>query len=59
MPALYVTLTTQAHGRFSDSLFAMRRGEKRTLQFIPFVTFNASRAPLAPSLRTEHLQMYM
>lgn len=55
--ALYVTLTTLAHGRFSDNFFAMGAGTHRTVKFVPFSTFNASM--LAPSLRVEHLQMYL
>ena len=55
--ALYITLTTLAHGRFSDNFFAMGAGSKRTIQFVPFSTFNLSM--LAPSLRVEHLQMYL
>ena len=55
--ALYITLTTLAHGRFSDNFFAMGAGSKRTIQFVPFSTFSPSM--LAPSLRVEHLQMYL
>ena len=54
--ALYVTLTTRAHGRFSDNFFAMSKGT-RTVTFLPFSTFVAS--TLEPSLRVEHLQMYL
>jgi hypothetical protein len=55
--ALYVTLTTAAHGRFSDNFFAMPANSSRVVQFVPFSTFDI--ATLAPSLRVEHLQMYL
>ena len=55
--ALYVTLTTAAHGRFSDNFFAMPAGSSRVVKFVPFSTFDAT--TLAPSLRVEHLQMYL
>lgn len=54
--ALYVTLTTRAHGRFSDNFFALPKGSTRTVKFLPFPSFDASE--LEPSLRVEHLQMY-
>lgn len=55
--ALFVTLTTRAHGRFSDNFFVMAPGS-RTVAFVPFPTFNGSQG-LAESLRVEHLQQYM
>jgi hypothetical protein len=63
--ALYVTLTTLAQGRFSDSFFAMRSGATRALRFLPFATARAAAevegdsGMLAESLRVEHLQMYL
>jgi hypothetical protein len=54
--ALYVTLTTRAHGRFSDNAFAMPPGE-RQLTFVPLGTPDPK--GLAASLRVEHLQPYL
>ena len=54
--ALYVTLTTRAHGRFSDNAFAMPPGERR-LSFVPLGTPDPK--GLAASLRVEHLQPYL
>jgi len=54
--ALYVVLTTLAHGRFSDNAFAMTPGKGR-VQFIPFGRSNDIDL-LRRSLRVEHLQMY-
>jgi len=53
--AVYVTLTTLAHGHFSDNAFAMKAGAGR-LQFIPFGPLD--RDLLRRSLRLEHLQQY-
>ena len=54
--ALYVTLTTRAHGRFSDNAFAMPPGA-RQLTFVPLGTPDPK--GLAASLRVEHLQPYL
>jgi len=51
--ALYVTLTTLAHGRFSDNAFALPTG-KATVQFIPFGDLDVP--TLKASLRVEHAQ---
>ena len=55
--ALFVTLTTRAHGRFSDNFFGMAPGS-RTVAFVPFPTFNGSQG-LGESLRVEHLKQYL
>eukprot|EP00439_Symbiodinium_sp_Y106_P013904 s7315_g1.t9 len=52
---LFLTLTTLAHGRFSDNAFAMPPGIGK-VQFIPFGALD--RALLQGSLRLEHLQPY-
>ena len=54
--ALFVTLTTLAHGRFSDNSFAMSPGAV-TLQFLPFGALDA--ALLRKSLRVEHLRQLL
>ena len=51
--ALYVTLTTLAHGRFSDNAFAMAKGQA-TVQFLPIGPPDV--ALLERTLRVEHLQ---
>ena len=51
-----MTLTTRAHGRFSDNAFAMPPGE-RQLTFVPLGTPDPK--GLAASLRVEHLQPYL
>ncbi|CAJ1426374.1 unnamed protein product, partial [Effrenium voratum] len=53
--ALYVTLTTLAHGRFSDNAFAMAPGSGK-VQFLPFGKLDVQL--LRSSLRVEHLQMH-
>lgn len=52
---LFLTLTTLAHGRFSDNAFAMSPGIGK-VQFIPFGALD--RTLLQSSLRLEHLQPY-
>jgi hypothetical protein len=54
--ALFVTLTTLAHGRFSDNAFAMRPGTV-SVQFFPFGDLDLP--TLTSSLRVEHLQQIM
>ena len=51
--ALFVVLTTRAPGRFVDSAFALLPGRPRTLEFLPFGTFDAGL--FGSSLRVEHL----
>jgi hypothetical protein len=53
--ALYVTLTTAAHGRFSENAFEVLAGSK-TVQFIPFGPLD--RTSLVTSLRVEDLAMH-
>lgn len=53
--ALYVTLTTGSHGRFSDNAFEVLAGSK-TVQFIPFGALD--RAGLVKTLRVEDLAMH-
>lgn len=57
-PALYVTLTTLAQGRFSDNAFFMPSGKQAIIQFIPFGGA-ADIATLKASLRLEHLAEIM
>ena len=54
--AMYVTLTTLAHGRFSDNAFLLDDG-KATVQFIPFGDLDL--ATLKASLRIEDASTYM
>jgi len=54
--AVFVTLTTRAHGRFSDNAFLMFPGTKQ-VQFKWFG--NPDVATLSSSLRVEHAQMYI
>ena len=64
--ALYVSLTTLAHGRFSDNSFAMEPGTAK-VQFVPFATgadgelggMRAIVKRLQMTLRVEHLQEIM
>eukprot|EP01062_Namystynia_karyoxenos_P017405 TRINITY_DN163_c0_g1_i1.p1 TRINITY_DN163_c0_g1~~TRINITY_DN163_c0_g1_i1.p1 ORF type:complete len:1043 (+),score=341.75 TRINITY_DN163_c0_g1_i1:110-3130(+) len=53
--ALYVVLTTAAHGRFSDNAFALNG--KRTVSFLPFRP--GQEAALRQTLRVEHLAQNM
>ena len=54
--ALFVVLTTQAPGRFSDNGFLIERGETRTVEFVAWAPLDAAAvALLKGSLRVEHL----
>jgi hypothetical protein len=57
--ALFITLTTQAPGRFSENVFcAFGTGSSRTISFVPFgnrVDLNL----LTTTTRIEHAAMYM
>jgi hypothetical protein len=60
--AMYVTLTTLAHGRFSDNAFLLDASSKfsRTIKFIPFRDFDAAAmTQLTSSLRVEDVSAYM
>ena len=52
-PALYVTFTTLAQGRFSDNAFLLEPGAAKTIGFHPFEGFDLQE--LKTSLRVEHL----
>lgn len=56
--ALYVVLTTLAHGRFSDNAFAMVPGG-RTVQFVPLAGEAVDVETLRLSLRVEHMQQML
>jgi len=56
-PALWVTLTTLAHGRFSDNAFLMLAGT-RELQFIPFGDAPVDIATLKATVREEDFSTY-
>ena len=53
--ALYVTLTTAAHGRFSDNAFLALPGDT-VVQFYPFGPLDMK--TLSASLRVEDLSLY-
>jgi hypothetical protein len=53
--AAYVTLTTEAHGRFSDNFFLMPPG-KKTINFVPFGPLDYN--TLSSTLRVEHARLY-
>ena len=57
--AIFVTLTTQAQGRFSDNTFLLPKTQK-TIQYIPFLTETASQAMalLKSTLRVEDHSAY-
>eukprot|EP01043_Picozoa_sp_COSAG02_P003189 COSAG02_NODE_76_length_41115_cov_60.967817_16_plen_268_part_00 len=60
--ALYVTLTTQAQGRFADNCFLLRAGESK---HVPFILADAGLPAdeqlllLQTTTRVEHLGMYL
>jgi hypothetical protein len=54
---LWLTLTTQAQGRFSDNAFLLRAGSK-TLQFIPFGDAPVDIATLKTTIREEDVSVY-
>ena len=59
--ALFVTLTSSAHGRFSDNAFLLLASQSPVLiHFIPFsgVVDTTTVEALWSSLRVEHAQMY-
>jgi len=53
--AAYVTLTTQAQGRFSDNFFLLTPGSK-DVTFVPFGPLDIN--ALESTLRVEHAQLY-
>ncbi|CAE8627680.1 unnamed protein product [Polarella glacialis] len=55
-PALYVTLTTLAQGRFSDNAFFLEKGSRKVIHFLPFGKLELD--TLKQSLRCEDLSMY-
>jgi len=56
-PALFVTLTTLAQGRFSDNALPLVRAGETTVAFLPWEGFD--RDELEGSLRVEHLGVYL
>ena len=54
--ALFVGLTTAAHGRFEPNFFVMARGQA-TVAFLPFGALDV--ATLASTLRVEHVRTYV
>jgi hypothetical protein len=56
-PALFVTLTTLAQGRFSDNAFLLLPGSPRTVQYVPFVQ-PTDLDVLRTTLRLEHAGSY-
>ena len=51
--ALWVVLTTAAHGRFDDNCFLLLPGARKLVGFVPFA--DAQESVLASTLRVEHL----
>lgn len=54
--ALFVTLTTQAAGRFSDNAFLLLPSKNMTVSFLPWGKLDEE--TLRATLRVEHLQEY-
>ena len=54
--ALFVGLTTAAHGRFSENFFVMAKG-KIDISFIPFGRLDID--TLRATLRVEHVRSYL
>ena len=54
--ALFVGLTTAAHGRFSRNFFVMKKGQT-TVDFVPFGELDV--ATLKATLRVEHVRSYL
>jgi len=57
--AAFVTLTTQAQGRFSDNCFLQRPQEATQMRFIPIGEPEAALTLLKSTTRVEHAAMYM
>ena len=55
-PAMWVMLTTAAHGRFEDNAFLLRKGS-RTLQFVAFVA--GQEDSLRDTIRVEHVAQHV
>ena len=55
--ALFVGLTTAAHGRFSDNFFILAAGGQRVVHFLPFGELDV--ATLKATLRVEHVRSYL
>jgi len=56
-PALFISLTTLASGRFSDNSFNILSPGSRTITFVPFDDFDYDQ--LVTTLRIEHLGQYL
>jgi len=54
--AVYVTLTTEANGRFSDNVFVLNKSQEKKITFIPFGVLDINK--LKSTLRVEHVQLY-
>jgi hypothetical protein len=54
--AAYVTLTTLAHGRFSDNAFLLQANQRRVISFVPFGPLDIN--TLKSTLRVEHAKLY-
>jgi len=55
--ALYVTLTTESPGRFSDNVVYLLPNQRTVITFIPFGTVDINL--FNSTLRVEHLQQYL
>jgi len=56
--ALFVTLTTQAAGRFSDNSFILLPNVAREIDFVPFGKYFDSNL-FSSTLRVEHAKQYL
>jgi len=56
--ALYVTLTTQAAGRFSDNAFILLPGVAKEIDFVPFGSY-FDLSVFQSTLRVEHARSYL
>jgi beta-mannosidase len=54
--AMWIMLTTAAHGRFEDNAFLLARGS-RTLEFVAFM--DGQEASLSSTIRVEHLAQHV
>ena len=56
-PAMYVVLTTAAHGRFEDNAFLLLPSKPMQVDFVPFGALDMP--ALTKSLRVEDVSAYM
>lgn len=56
--AMYVTLTSQAQGKFAENMFLLLPQQTKIINFVPFDPYPADYQLLKTTLRVEHVALY-